>query len=48
MMTYDLRRLRLKGLIFRPPKTPHYFLTPHGCHSRYAPHWTASILKWTS
>jgi hypothetical protein len=29
-MTYDLRRLRLKGLIFRPPKTHHYFLTPHG------------------
>jgi hypothetical protein len=29
-MTYDLRRLRLKGLIFRPPKTHHYFLTPYG------------------
>jgi hypothetical protein len=29
-MTYDLRRLRLKGLIFRPPKTNRYFLTPHG------------------
>jgi hypothetical protein len=29
-MTYDLRRLRLKGLIFRPPKTHRYFLTPHG------------------
>jgi len=29
-MTYDLRRLRLKGLIFRPPKTHRYSLTPHG------------------
>ena len=29
-MSYDLRRLRLKGLIFRPPKTHRYFLTPHG------------------
>ncbi len=29
-MTYDLRRLRLKGLIFRPPKTNRYFVTPHG------------------
>ena len=29
-MTYDLRRLRLKGLIYRPPATNRYFLTPHG------------------
>ena len=29
-MTYDLRRLRLKGLIFRPPRTHRYFLTPYG------------------
>jgi hypothetical protein len=29
-MTYDLRRLRLKGLIFRPPRTNHYFVTPDG------------------
>jgi hypothetical protein len=29
-MTYDLRRLRLKGLIFRPPGSNRYFLTPHG------------------
>jgi hypothetical protein len=29
-MTYDLRRLRLKGLIFRPPQTNRYYLTPHG------------------
>jgi hypothetical protein len=29
-MTYDLRRLRLKGLIFRPPKTNRYFVTPYG------------------
>jgi len=29
-MTYDLRRLRLKGLIYRPPKTNRYFMTPYG------------------
>jgi hypothetical protein len=29
-MTYDLRRLRLKGLIFRPPQTHRYFLTQYG------------------
>jgi hypothetical protein len=29
-MTYDLRRLRLKGLIFRPPRTHRYFVTPYG------------------
>jgi hypothetical protein len=29
-MTYDLRRLRLKGLIYRPPKTHRYILTPYG------------------
>ena len=29
-MTYDLRRLRLKGLIYRPPKMHRYFLTPYG------------------
>ena len=29
-MTYDRRRLRLKGLIFRPPRAHRYFLTPHG------------------
>jgi len=29
-MTYDLRRLRLKGLIYRPPKTNRYFTTPYG------------------
>jgi hypothetical protein len=28
-MTYDLR-LRLKGLIFRPPGTNRYFVTPYG------------------
>ena len=28
--TYDLRRLRLKGLIFRPSKTHRYFVTPCG------------------
>ena len=29
-MTYDLRRLRLKGLIYRPPRAHRYFLTPYG------------------
>jgi hypothetical protein len=29
-MTYDLRRLCLKGLIYRPPGTNRYFLTPQG------------------
>ena len=29
-MTYDLRRLRMKGLIYRPPGTNRYFVTPYG------------------
>ena len=29
-MTYDLRRLRLKGLIFRPAGTNRCFVTPYG------------------
>jgi hypothetical protein len=29
-MTYDLRRLRLKGLIFQPPRTNRYFVTSYG------------------
>lgn len=29
-MTYDLRRLRLKGIIARQPGTTRYFLTPYG------------------
>ena len=29
-MTYDLRRLRLKGLIFRPPRTHRHFVKPYG------------------
>jgi len=29
-MTYDLQRLRLKGLVYRPPKTNRYFVTPYG------------------
>lgn len=29
-MTYNLRRLRLKGLIFRPLRTNRYFVTPYG------------------
>jgi hypothetical protein len=35
-MTYDLRRLRLKGLIYRPPKTNRYFVTPYGWIGRPA------------
>jgi hypothetical protein len=27
-MTYDLRRWRLHGLIFRPPRTNRSFVTP--------------------
>ena len=30
MMTYDLRRLLRKGIIYRVPKTNRYFLTPYG------------------
>lgn len=29
-MTHDLRWLRPNGLIYRPPKTNRYFVTPHG------------------
>src|SRR3982750_4438350 len=29
-LTYDLRRLRLKGLIYRPPGKRRYFVTPYG------------------
>jgi hypothetical protein len=29
-ITYALRRLRLKGLIYRPPKTNRYFVAPYG------------------
>jgi len=29
-MTYDLRRLRLKGIVFRKPGTTRYTLTPYG------------------
>jgi hypothetical protein len=29
-MTYDLRRLRMKGLIYRPAGTNRYLVTPHG------------------
>ena len=31
-MTYDLRRLRLKGLIHRIPGTTRYTLTTYGLH----------------
>ena len=30
-LTYDLRRLRLKGIIWRVPNTQRYLLTPYGC-----------------
>jgi len=30
MMTYDLRRLRRKGIIYRVPKTNRYVVTPYG------------------
>jgi hypothetical protein len=29
-MTYDLRRLRLKGFVYRPPGRHRYYLTPYG------------------
>ncbi len=29
-MTYDLRRLRLKGILWRVPKTHRYLVTPYG------------------
>ena len=29
-MTYDIRRLRLKGLMYRPPRSHRYFVTPYG------------------
>jgi hypothetical protein len=29
-MTYDFRRLRLKGIIERVPRSHRYVLTPHG------------------
>jgi hypothetical protein len=29
-ITCDLRRLRPKGMIFRPPRTNRYFVTPYG------------------
>jgi hypothetical protein len=32
-MTYDLRRLRLKGFIGRKPRTTRYELTPYGRHT---------------
>ena len=30
-MSYDLRRLRLKGILWRVPKSHRYLLTPYGC-----------------
>jgi hypothetical protein len=30
-LTYDLRRLRLKGMIWRIPHSHRYRITPYGC-----------------
>jgi hypothetical protein len=30
-LSYDLRRLRLKGIIWRVPNTHRYLITPYGC-----------------
>jgi hypothetical protein len=30
-LTYDLRRLRLKGIIWRIPNSHRYRITPYGC-----------------
>ncbi len=30
-LTYDLRRLRLKGMIWRVPNSQRYLITPYGC-----------------
>jgi hypothetical protein len=35
-MTYDLRRLRLKGLIHRIPKTHRYTATTYGIRSPFS------------
>ena len=52
-MTYDLRRLRLKGLIHRIPKTHRYTVTTYGLKVAFfysklylrilRPHWTALL-----
>ncbi len=52
-MTYDLRRLRLKGLIHRLPKTHRYTATTYGLHVAFfysklylrilRPHWLALV-----
>jgi hypothetical protein len=52
-MTYDLRRLRLKGLIYRLPTTHRYTATPYGLKVAFfysklylrvlRPHWTALL-----
>jgi hypothetical protein len=34
-MTYDLRRLRLKGIIYRIPKTHRYVVTTHGLRAAF-------------
>ncbi len=54
-MTYDLRRLRLKGLIHRIPQTHRYTLTSYGlkvaffCSKLYLrilrPQWAALLLR---
>ena len=45
-MTYDLRRLRLKGIIFRLSGTNRYFLTPYGWKlARFFSRLEASVFR---
>lgn len=45
-MTYDLRRLRLKGLIARQPRKNRYFLTPYGWRvARFFSRLDARVLR---
>jgi hypothetical protein len=44
-MTYDPRRLRLKGLIYRPPGRNRYFVTPYrGKVARFFSRLDAQVL----
>jgi hypothetical protein len=45
-MTYDLRRLRRKGLIRRAPGSQHYELTDHGRRIRRRPDWFLGGHTW--
>jgi len=44
-MTYDLRRLRLKGLIYRPRKPNRYFVTPFGWKVAGYPRLEARVFR---